>query len=271
MKKIQSLGTFCSKNMIFKETAYRLWDIATLGKGTEKTISGFTLRLPVRYARYFPENYERDNFEFLKTSCKQGDTIIDVGAHIGLFAVRAAQLTGSKGKVYAFEPAPKTNALLRKTIHINGMEKIIEPRNEAVAEKDGITYFNVSDTEGDNSNSLIEYRKDKHLNKVEVEIVSLDKFVFLRDLSKIDFIKIDAEGYEYNVLLGAKEVFQRLRPVGILALHPLGIQSNGNSLEEIYDFLDIVNYRVLYEKRWISKEEFCKKDQLFDVHFIPNG
>jgi FkbM family methyltransferase len=255
--------------MNLKETVYKLWNIATLGKGTEKHISGFSLRLPVRYSKYFPQDYERDNFKFLEEHCVKGSVVVDIGAHIGLFAVRAAQLTGEIGKVYAFEPTPKTNALLQKTIQINGMEEIIEARHEAIAEKDGLTYFNISDTEGDNSNSLVEYRLDKHLNKVEVKIVSLDNFVSSKSLKKLDFIKIDAEGYEYNVLEGAIETFNTLRPKGILALHPEGIKSNGNSLNDIYDTLERVNYEIIYEKRQFSREEFCKKNELFDVHLIP--
>jgi FkbM family methyltransferase len=255
--------------MSLKKIVYKLWDIMTLGKGVERTISGFTLRLPVRYSRYFPQNYERDNFDLLSEHCSKGSVVIDIGAHIGLFAVRAAQLIKEGGRVYAFEPAPKTNALLLKTIQINGMENIIEPRNEAIAEKDGVTHFNASDTEGDNSNSLVEYRKDRHLNKIEVRIVSVDNFIRSKNLSKVNFIKIDAEGYEYNVLKGAEQTFKKFLPKAILALHPKAIQANGDSLEEIYDFLFNARYNIFYGNHIISRSEFCDRDQLFDVHLIP--
>jgi len=236
----------------------------------KRTISGFSLKLPVRYYKYFPPDYESDNFHFLKDHCKKGDVVIDVGAHIGLFSVCAAQLTGGDGKVYSFEPAPPTNALLKKTVSINHKQNIVEPRSEAVAEKEGTTFFYVSDTEGDNSNSLVSYRMDKKLDKVEVKITSVDNFVGANKINKINFIKIDAEGYECSVLKGAEQTFKEFRPVGILALHPLGIESNGDSLGEIFDFLQKINYKIVYKDNLLGRNEFCSKNNLFDVHLIPN-
>jgi FkbM family methyltransferase len=271
LRKIFSSENNLKSEMSFiKESAYKLLDIMTLGKGVQKNISGFSVRLPVRYARYFPENYEQDNFDFLKKHCPEGGVVIDIGAHIGLFAVRAAQLTRHTGKVYAFEPTPNTQKLLQGTIALNKMHDSIIPRKEAVAEKDGVTYFYVSDNEGDNSNSLVGYREDKELHKTEVELTSIDSFVRKQNLTRIDFIKIDAEGYEYNVLKGAEETFLKFRPKAILALHPDGIRSNGNFLEEIYDLLKKLNYQVVFEEKELSRAEFSNKANLFDVHLIPS-
>jgi len=225
--------------------------------------------LPVRYSRYFPQNYEHDNFEFLKQYCSEENVVIDIGAHIGLFAVRAAQLTGNNGKVYAFEPTPSTQRLLQKTIAINKMQDCIVPLNEAVADQDGETFFYISDNEGDNSNSLVGFKVDRHLHKVHVKLTSIDNFVIDNKIAQIDFIKIDAEGFEYNVLLGCKNVLTALRPYGILSLHPLGIISNGNTLEGIYDFLETCNYDIIYKYSKMSKEKFCSQNDLFDVHILP--
>lgn len=249
-----------------KETAYKVLDVLTGGQGIGVKISGFKLRLPTRYHRYFPPQYEEENFAYLQEHCSAGCTVIDIGAHIGLFSVRAGQLTGKNGKVYAFEPAPATQALLKKTIAINDMEAVIEPRNEAIGDKDGVTHFYVSDAEGDNSNSLVQYKDDRALHAVEVKITSIDNFIRNRPLERVDFIKIDAEGFEYNVLLGCRHLFTQLKPHGILALHPNGIVSNGNSLEQIYDFMQEMNYELLFEEKPISREAFCSRNDLFDVH-----
>jgi FkbM family methyltransferase len=257
------------KMNLVKEAGYSAFDVMTFGKGIERRISGFCLRLPTRYYKYFPSNYEEENFSFLKSNCSEGHVVIDVGAHIGLFSVCAAQLTGANGKVYAFEPAPKTNALLKKTISINHKESIVEPRSEAVAEKEGTTFFYVSDVDGDNSNSLVQYRQDKNLGRVEVKITSIDNFLKRKGISEVAFIKIDAEGSEYRVLKGATETFQKLRPYAILALHPAGILGNGDSLQLIYEFLTQLNYKVIYNGSILSKEEFCSKKDLFDVQLIP--
>ena len=90
---------------MLKEIIYKLIDIVTSGKGIKRNINGYTLRMPTRYFKYFPEDYEKENFTFLGT-CKKDDVVLDIGAHIGMFAVIASQITGKGGKVYAFEPAP---------------------------------------------------------------------------------------------------------------------------------------------------------------------
>lgn len=254
-----------------KETAYKILDALTGGRGIKVGISGFSLRLPTRYHRYFPPHYEKENFDFLQKHCSAGSTVVDIGAHIGLFSVRAAQLAGSNGKVYAFEPTPATQALLRKTIAINGMQAIIEPRSEAVGDKDGITHFYVSDAEGDNSNSLVQYKNDRTLNAVEVKVTSVDNFIRSHSLERVDFIKIDAEGFEYNVLLGCRHLFTQLKPKGILALHPNGIVSNGNSLEQIYDFMQEMNYELSLEGKPLTRESFCRQNDLFDVQIQSKG
>jgi FkbM family methyltransferase len=257
--------------MSLKETAYKVLDVLTGGQGIGVKISGFRLRLPTRYHRYFPPRYEEENFAFLREHCSAGSTVIDIGAHIGLFSVCAAQLAGKTGKVYAFEPAPATQTLLKKTIAINDMGGVVEPRPEAVGDKDGVTHFYVSDAVGDNSNSLVQYKNDRALHAVEVKITSIDNFIRSRPLERVDFIKIDAEGFEYNVLLGCRDLFTRLKPYGILALHPNGIVSNGNSLEQIYDFMQEMNYDLLFEDKLMTREAFCSQDGLFDVQIRSRG
>jgi len=252
-----------------KTVLYKVFDAVTLGKGVKRHISGFDVRLPVRFHSYFPAAYEKENFDFLVSYCKPGATVLDIGAHIGLFAVRAAQLAGSTGKVYAFEPTPQTFELLKRTISINNQQQHIVPRSEAVAEEEGLKSFFISDNEADNSNSLIKYRDDKQLQKIDVAITSIDAFVRKEELKQVDFIKIDAEGYELSVLKGATQTFASFRPNGILALHPRGIASNGDSLSTIYEFLTAQHYKMLLNGVHLSQQEFCSKEDLFDVHLIP--
>jgi len=176
-----------------KEFIYKLLDLFTGGKGLKKKINGFIVKLPTRYINYFPADYEKENFQFLKRHVKPGDQVLDIGAHIGLFATAAAQLTGNNGKVYAFEPAAETQVLLRQTISINRMENVIEPYSEAMGASSGKTVFYVSPIKGDNSNSLVSYKDDRELQAMEVNMFSIDDFVKNKNLQKLAFIKIDVE------------------------------------------------------------------------------
>lgn len=252
-----------------KELIYKLVDIASMGKGLKRTVNGHTLRLPTRYFKYFPETYEADNFEFLRESCKPGAVVIDIGAHIGLFSVIASQVVGKSGKVYAFEPAPSTYALLQKTVRINHQEKEIETFQKAVGKETGKITFFISDDKADNSNSLVQYKEDRSLHGIDVAVTSIDNFVQEKNISKLDFIKIDVEGAEYDTLQGAVHTLKSLRPACIVAIHPEPIAAKGDNLEDIYDLITGCNYRITLDKKEFSKAAMLANTELIDLHIYP--
>ena len=252
-----------------KEVVYKILDVFTRSKGLRKTINGFSVKLPTRYINYFPSHYEQENFDFLKQHVKEGDHVLDIGAHIGLFSVITAQLTGSKGKVYAFEPAAETNALLKQTTSINHLENTIEIYQQAMGASSGKTTFYVSAVKADNSNSLVSYKDDRELYAMDVDMLCIDDFVKNKNLASLAFIKIDVEGAEYDALCGAMNTLKNLRPACIVAIHPEPIAAKGDSLEKIYDLIAGNGYHIYYQKKIISKETFCNNRDLIDLHVLP--
>ncbi len=252
-----------------KEFIYKLLDIASMGRGLKRTVNGHTLRLPTRYFKYFPTTYEAENFELLAHNCKPGAVIIDIGAHIGLFSVIAAQVAGEKGKVYAFEPAPSTYALLQKTVSINHAAQSIETFQKAVGKESGKITFFISDDQADNSNSLVQYKEDRSLHGIDVAVTSIDNFVQEKNISKLDFIKIDVEGAEYDTLQGAVHTLKNLKPVCIVAIHPEPIAAKGDRLEDIYDLISNCNYSITLDKKPFSKEAMLANKDLIDLHIYP--
>jgi FkbM family methyltransferase len=252
-----------------KELIYKLLDIASMGRGLKRTVNGHTLRLPTRYFKYFPTTYEAENFELLEANCKPGAVIIDIGAHIGLFSVISSQVAGEKGKVYAFEPAPSTYGLLQKTVSINNKETLIETFQKAVGKESGKITFFISDDQADNSNSLVQYKEDRSLHGIDVAVTSIDNFVQEKNISRLDFIKIDVEGAEYDTLQGAVYTLKNLRPVCIVAIHPEPIAAKGDRLEDIYDLIAGCNYRVTLDKKEYSKAELLANKDLIDLHIYP--
>ena len=252
-----------------KEFIYKILDIASMGRGLQRRVNGHKLRLPTRYFKYFPETYEAENFEFLKESCKPGAVIIDIGAHIGLFSIIAAQVTGKTGKLYAFEPAPGTYALLQQTVVINHEEQVIETMQKAVGKENGKITFFVSDNKADNSNSLVNYKEDRSLHGIDVAVTSIDNFVKEKNISKLNFIKIDVEGAEYDTLQGAVNTLKNLRPKCIVAIHPEPIAAKGDRLEDIYDFIVGCNYRIMLDKKEFTKAALLANSELIDLHIYP--
>jgi FkbM family methyltransferase len=252
-----------------KELIYKMIDFFTFGKGLKKNFYGYEIRLPTRYINYFPADYEPGNFNFLKEQCKKNDVILDIGAHIGLFATVAAKIVGPNGKVIAFEPAPKTNALLQQTISINKLQGIVQIRNEAMGKQVGKTIFFISEGDADNSNSMVSYLHDRKLHSINVTVLTVDDFIKQQQLNKVDFIKIDVEGAEYDTLQGATFTLKNLRPACILAIHPEPITVKGDKLEDIYELIHSMDYHINYEGKSISKVEFCNNKKMIDLHLLP--
>lgn len=253
-----------------KEIIYKIADSLTGGRGLSKTINGFKIVFPLRYANYFPEDYESHNFQFLRTQVSPGDEVLDIGAHIGLFAVAAASLIKPEGKVYAFEPAEETIPLLTKTIILNQAGAFINIVQAAVGEKNGTATFYVSDIRGDNSNSMVSYKADRKLFAREVKLYSIDEFVETHQLKKLKFIKLDVEGAELDALKGAKETLIKFRPACIVAIHPEPVLAKSDKLEDIYDLIQNLGYHISMEGKSISRKTFCENRALIDLHITPS-
>jgi FkbM family methyltransferase len=252
-----------------KELAYKIVDLLTFGTGLKKKFNGYSVKIPTRFINYFPSDYEKENFTFLAQQCKPGSTVLDIGAHIGLFSIIASQLAGDTGKIFAFEPSPTTIKFLEKTIRINNKEKIIAPVQQAMSAQPGKLTFFVSEDKIDNSNSLVSYKDDRKLNGIEVDVNTIDNFAAANQLGKVDFIKIDVEGAEYDTLQGGENIFISKRPACILAIHPVPIKAKGDKLEDIYDFVKNLNYSISYNGKNISREEFCSNSEMIDLYLLP--
>ena len=234
--------------------------------GIKVNMQDFSLKLPVDYFRLFPKNYEHENFQFINTNLKLGQTVLDIGAHIGLTAILFGQKVGNKGRVFSFEPTPISFKTLKETIRINNLEKVITAVNSPVTDKSGQVNFYISDTAVDVANSLVAWEKGKELHGITLNATSVDDFIQQQKIEKVDFMKIDAEGVEYKVLNGAKETLKTHKPLVILALHPVALNTNGDSLKEIYIFVKALGYQIFLDDQEISEDFFCRQTGLFDVH-----
>jgi FkbM family methyltransferase len=137
----------------------------------------------------------------------RGKVVIDAGANRGMFSLCAAAL-GAK-KVYAFEPVSKTFMKLRQNVIRNGFEGIIIPVNAALGEETGkSTIFYHGENEGAAASLVF---KEKRENSEDIDITTIDSFMAGKKES-VGFIKIDTEGYERQVLAGARKTIIKNKP-----------------------------------------------------------
>src|SRR5437879_13846628 len=116
-----------------KEIAYVALDVCTAWRGVPRLVGGEWISFPARWCRYYAADYEPATFTFLRAHCLEGATVLDVGAHIGLFSVLMARLVGPSGRVISFEPTPLTRRVLDETVRLNGFGDVVEVRAEAVS------------------------------------------------------------------------------------------------------------------------------------------
>ncbi len=167
----------------------------------------------------------------------QGDVFIDVGANIGYYSVIASKLVGSQGTVFSFEPEKLNFFLLEKNIALNALNNV-QLFNAGLGNQSGSIDFYISpDNRGD-------HRAFDHSNnrkKISVDIVAGDEIL---QKQTVDFIKIDTQGYELEILQGLSNTITRNQQhlKMIIEFWPFALKENGHSahalLEEIasYDF-----------------------------------
>jgi FkbM family methyltransferase len=252
---------------LVKDLAYKTLDAVTHGNGISRAIGGELVRFPAKWSRYYEADYEPETFEFFRHHLRPDDTVLDIGGHIGLFAVVTAKLVGPFGKVFSFEPTPFTRKVLQEVVDMNDCSSTVEVRPEAVSSARGKTMFYDTGNEISNANSLVKTEHSK--SEIPVDLISVDEFVRERNLV-VRCIKIDVEGAELSVLQGARETFASQRPVARLGLHPTFITQNGQSLPQIWDTVGQIGMRIEFDGEAVDRDWFCSQTDLFDVNLLPS-
>jgi len=145
--------------------------------------------------------YEEFETTLYPSMIKEGDTVIDVGANIGYYTLIFAKAVGEKGTVYAFEPDPSNFNILKKNIEINGYKNVIL-ENKAVSDESGtLKLYQSENNKGDHRT----YDSKDGREFTEVESISLDDYFTDK---RVNFIKMDIQGFEYFAVKGMKELLQ---------------------------------------------------------------
>jgi FkbM family methyltransferase len=155
-------------------------------------------------------SYEYHKRQALEKMVAKGSVVLDIGANAGFYTLLASVLVGRQGRVFAFEPVPRNLRYLKEHLRINGIANV-SVIEAAVADCAGIAHFDA----GPNP-SMGHLAADGCLT---VRTVSLDEMVGSGELLPPDCMKIDVEGAEASVLLGAKSLLAALHPTIFLATH----------------------------------------------------
>ncbi len=155
--------------------------------------------------------------------------VLDVGAHIGVFALKISELVRDDCQIYALEPEQENYALLSRNIKLNKKKNIIA-LNYAVAGLTGRRNLIIS---GDNHAAHSFYFGNDKLSKQIVRTVTLEKLVEGYKLPHIDLLKLDCEGAEYEILLNCPP--NVISKIGCIVMEY-------HRLDEDHDYRHLINY-----------------------------
>lgn len=208
-----------------------------------------------QYLDHIKNGFEPDMVKLFKTLASNSKIILDIGANIGCTSLLFSDLSEI---VYAFEPSPTTFALLEKNISNSGKTNI-QLQNIGLGDeayKTTLTFSPTNRSGGFVSNQT----KIKHGHTTENIIIQrLDDLFNQLGNQKIDFIKIDVEGFEAKVIAGGKKLIQEYRPIVVLELNHWCLNAfQRTSIPDFFDFLrsifpvliavDKMNYLDLYNE-----------------------
>ncbi|MFM6994753.1 MAG: FkbM family methyltransferase [Sediminibacterium sp.] len=218
--------------------------------------------------RIFTNSFENEQLATFQRIIKPGMIVVDAGANIGLYTLIAANLVGNKGKVFSFEPSKETFERLNNNLRLNNFCNVTavniglgENPNEKLILRQDVGY-------GDAERYLYSMNethsiKLENVNELfiqeEIVIDTLDNYLNKLIVKKIDFLKIDTEGFEYYILKGSEQVLKNSPEVVLLMeCTALGTARAHTSQKKVFDFLKELDFKLFYWNK--KKMSWCNDE-----------
>ena len=197
-----------------------------------------------RFRSFVYGTWEPEVFRAVAATVKLGMTVIDIGAHIGYYTLLFAKCVGPKGRVVAFEPVPANFELLKRNIQLNELPNV-QTFSQAVFSRNEEIILTVPDELRYSGDASIYHGRGT--KQFRVPAIALDTFCDSSGLWP-HIVKMDVEGAEYDVFMGAKKTIGRFRPKLLIELHHF----DGNvAAHPVPDLLTAWGYRI----QWIERSE----------------
>jgi FkbM family methyltransferase len=185
--------------------------------------------------------YEPELTDFLQRSLAPGDTFVDVGANEGYFSVLAGTLIGPTGRLVVVEPQRRLQSKLHANFAANQIQNY-DLLPLAISDQVGQALIHLTPDMNSGATGLSKVTRYA-CETQSVELIPLSELFRRAKLDVVDVMKMDIEGFEYEAILGSKEIFQahRVRQLAI-ELHPNLIKKRGLEASKIFEFLSAMGY-----------------------------
>lgn len=187
--------------------------------------------------------WEASETAWFSNRIAHGDTVLDIGANVGWFTLLAAKFGGRHAEIHAFEPRPDTARMLKRTISDNGLRDQVHVWEYALSNQWAELELCWSNNDGNPGNSFLATTPDHGglAGKTKVFTAILDEF--LPEIAP-DIVKIDVEGAEPLVFMGAVNAIKRKRPPVLSELFPRQLEMvAGVSAKDYIGMMASLGYR----------------------------
>jgi FkbM family methyltransferase len=223
--------------------------------------------------------YESETSQFLGAVLGQGDTFIDVGAHVGYFSMLGAALVGATGRVISFEPDTSNYAHLLEHVERNSASQVL-PVPMAVGAEPRVADFFVND-DNDGGHGLWDVgthpfnaRTREAPRTRKVFLTTLDDFIGSTGSRRVKAIKIDVEGSELAVLSGARLLLeQHAVPFIVAEINRFALTAMGTSEAALRGFMTMLGYETYVFQpgqavlQRLTAEQTVESEYVFNVLF----
>jgi FkbM family methyltransferase len=207
----------------------------------------------------FKNKQDAFEIELLKKHIKPGDTVLDIGANIGFYATILSDIVGEKGKIHCFEPDTNNYNHLKKT---TTSYKNIIINNKAVGPKtEKLKIYTSKELNVDHRT----YKPEEYDQEIEIDAISIDDYL---KGEKVDFIKMDIQGFEMEAMKGMKETLKKNPKAKMISeFWPYGLRKAGSSVTEYYKLLQNLNFNIELLKN--EKLETLKPETVLEMESLP--
>jgi FkbM family methyltransferase len=225
----------------------------------------------------------RENVAFFGRLLAEGSFCVDIGAHTGDTTVPMAVALGKKGKVLALEPNPYVYKILEKNASLNPDHGKIVPIPYAATHEPGVFTFHYSDASFCNGGFLEKIKNNRHNHNYTLDVEGIRLSDYLRenhreDLDRLSLVKVDAEGYDKEILKSIADILQACRPRVIAECYK---RLSNEERSELYHALSDLGYVLfrLEDKLQAAgtapatplTEERMQEYRHFEIVALPTG
>ena len=221
-----------------------------VSQGKEFLFGDLTLRAKASYAAHVfkavVKQHHRCMTPLLSRCIDPQGVVFDIGGHAGQYAKLLARIA-RRGRIYSFEPSGYARSILRLAVKINGFTNIVVVPKGLGDAPGSLTLSTPLKSQGTFRFGLAhlgETRRDGPIHREVVEVTTIDHFAREEGLQRLDFIKVDVEGWEKRILEGGAETIGRFRPALLVELIDAQLARAGDSLEKAWALLESWGYRA---------------------------